>query len=124
MAMVTNISSFGRSGLYDWVTQRVTAVILAGYTFCLMGTFLFNPDLDYQQWRATFESFPMRFFTLLAVLSLCAHGWIGMWTIATDYLTPAMVGKRATVFRFLFQVLCALLALVYLVWTVQILWGM
>lgn len=122
--MVTSISSFGRSGLYDWVMQRITAVILATYTFYLFGTFLIHPDLDYQQWRGLFETFPMRIFTLLTVLSLCAHGWIGMWTIATDYLTPTMVGNHATVIRFMFQVVCALLVLIYLVWTVQIMWGM
>ena len=121
--MVTNISSFGRSGLYDWVMQRITAVILAAYTFCILGTFILNPDLDYQQWRGVFESLPMRFFTLLAVLALSAHGWVGMWTIATDYLTPKMVGNKATILRLSFQVLCALLILFYLVWTVQILWG-
>jgi succinate dehydrogenase / fumarate reductase membrane anchor subunit len=121
--MVTNVSSFGRSGLYDWVMQRITAVILGAYTLCMLGTFIFNPDLDYAQWRDLFASFPMKFFTLLAILSICAHGWIGMWTVSTDYLTPTMVGRNATVLRLLFQILCALFTLLYLVWGVQILWG-
>jgi succinate dehydrogenase / fumarate reductase membrane anchor subunit len=121
--MVTNISSFGRSGLYDWVMQRITAVILAAYTLFLIGTFIFSPDLDYQQWRELFSSLAMKFFTLLAILSICAHGWIGMWTVSTDYLTPTMVGSKATVLRFLFQMVCALFTLLYLAWGVQILWG-
>lgn len=121
--MVTSVSNLGRSGLYDWVIQRLTAVILAGYTIYLLLVFATNPDLDYQRWLAIFATFPMRFFTLLAILSLCAHGWIGMWTISTDYLTQDMLGKQATLVRFLIQTLCALITLAYLVWGVQVLWG-
>ena len=29
--MVTSVTSMGRSGLYDWLMQRVTAVILLAY---------------------------------------------------------------------------------------------
>ena len=71
--MVTSITSFGRSGLYDWMMQRVTAVILAAYTIFMIGYLLFNPDLDYNQWKGLFEGTLMRIFSLLALLSLVAH---------------------------------------------------
>jgi succinate dehydrogenase / fumarate reductase membrane anchor subunit len=29
--MVTSVTSFGRSGLYDWLIQRVGGVIMAAY---------------------------------------------------------------------------------------------
>ena len=121
--MVTNISSFGRSGLYDWIVQRLTAVILASYALCILGTLLQHPEMSFQEWQAVFEPFAMRFFTLLALLSLLAHGWIGMWTVATDYLTEMALGNKATVIRFLFQSLCVLFTLFYLVWGIEILWG-
>ncbi|MBL4821407.1 MAG: succinate dehydrogenase, hydrophobic membrane anchor protein [Gammaproteobacteria bacterium] len=121
--MVTNVSSFGRSGLYDWIIQRLTAVVLASYTFFLLGIFILNPDLDYEQWHGIFSSFGMRFYTLLAMLSVCAHAWVGMWTISTDYLTDDMLGSKAVAVRFVFQVVCALVFLAYLVWAIQILWG-
>ena len=35
--MVASITNLGRSGLYDWVIQRLTAVILAVYTLFLLG---------------------------------------------------------------------------------------
>ena len=44
--MVTNITSFGRSGLSDWLMQRVSAVILALYTVFVVAYLLFNPNLD------------------------------------------------------------------------------
>ncbi len=50
--MVTNVSSFGRSGLFDWVVQRLSAVVLASYTLCILATLVFNPEMDYQQWHA------------------------------------------------------------------------
>jgi succinate dehydrogenase / fumarate reductase membrane anchor subunit len=121
--MVTNVSSFGRSGLFDWVIQRLTALILASYAMYLFALLLFHPDLDYQQWQAMFSSFRMRFFSLVALLSILAHGWIGMWTISTDYLTPRLMGSKATLIRIVFQLGCVLLTLLYLVWGVEILWG-
>lgn len=114
--MVTTITSFGRSGLYDWMMQRVTAVVLLVYTVFMIGYLLMNPDLSYEQWKQLFSGTPMRIFTLLALLSMVAHAWIGMWSVSTDYIKP-------TGLRFLFQSVCGLLAFIYVVWGIQILWG-
>lgn len=121
--MVTNVTNLGRSGLFDWLIQRFSAIILAAYTLCLLGSFVVHPDMDYLQWRAIFDSNPMRFFSLITVLALCAHAWIGMWTISTDYLTSLQLGSKATVIRLVFQAGCALLTAVYLLWGIQIFWG-
>lgn len=121
--MVTNVTSFGRSGLYDWVIQRLTAVVLAIYFVALLGYLLINPDLTYQQWQALFATTWVRIASLLALLALCAHAWIGLWTISTDYLTADMIGAKATAVRFLFQTACVVLMFIYLVWGIQILWG-
>ncbi len=120
--MVTNVTNLGRSGLGDWLIQRFSAVILAAYTLYILGSFLVHPEMDYLQWRAIFDSTAMRFFSLITVLALCAHAWIGMWTISTDYLTSVQLGSRATVYRILFQAVCALITVVYLLWGIQILW--
>ncbi|MEX0618363.1 MAG: succinate dehydrogenase, hydrophobic membrane anchor protein [Pseudohongiellaceae bacterium] len=121
--MVGSVTSFGRSGVYDWVVQRASAVILALYTFFMLGYFLLHPEIGYEQWSALFSGFGMKVFSLLALLSLCAHAWVGMWTIATDYLTPGMVGRGATLIRFAFLAGCGLLTFIYLLWGIQILWG-
>ena len=121
--MVTNITSLGRNGVYDWLVQRISAVILLTYFIFLalyVGT---NPELTYPQWQGLFSSIGMRAFTLLALLSLCAHAWIGMWTIFTDYLTRAALGGAATAVRLGFQLLCLLVLFAYFVWCVQILWS-
>ena len=87
--MVTNITSLGRSGLSDWLMQRVSAVVLALYTVFMVAYLLFNPDLDYYAWTALFDQTWMRIFSLLAFISLAAHAWIGLWTVTTDYLTSS-----------------------------------
>ncbi len=115
--MVASVTSFGRSGLYDWMIQRVTAVVLAAYTVFILGYLILNPDLNYAQWSEFFSQTCVRVFSLLALLSLGAHAWIGLWTISTDYL-------KAMVFRFIFQAVSGLVMFVYVVWGVQILWGL
>jgi succinate dehydrogenase / fumarate reductase membrane anchor subunit len=112
-----------RNGVADWLVQRVSAVVLGVYFIGLLGYLLMNADLDYAQWQALFSTTWMRLASLLALISLCAHAWVGMWTVSTDYLTEAMVGKNANVLRFLFQAAYILLIFIYLIWGIQILWG-
>ncbi|ACO79146.1 succinate dehydrogenase cytochrome b556 small membrane subunit [Azotobacter vinelandii CA] len=121
--MVTNVTNFSRSGLYDWMAQRVSAVILAAYTLFLLGYLFFSSDLSYAEWHGLFSSTGMRIFSLLALVALSVHAWVGMWTISTDYLTPMALGKLATVVRFLFQAACGIAMFAFFVWGVQILWG-
>ena len=47
--MVTNVTSFSRNGLSDFVLQRVTAVVLAVYTLCVVGWFLANPGTSHAE---------------------------------------------------------------------------
>ena len=121
--MVTNVTNLSRSGLYDWMAQRVSAVVLAAYFIFLLGFIIASPELSYSDWHGLFAQKWMRIFSLLALVALGAHAWVGMWTIATDYLTPMAFGKSATAIRFLFQAVCGVAMFAYFVWGVQILWG-
>ncbi|REG84152.1 succinate dehydrogenase, hydrophobic membrane anchor protein [Marinomonas pollencensis] len=115
--MVTQITSFGRSGLYDWMMQRISAVVLSLYTVFIIGYLLLHPDLTFDQWSALFETTWMRIFSLMMLLSIGMHSWIGLWSISTDYIKPTGI-------RFFFQALCGLLMFVYIVWGIQVLWGL
>ena len=121
--MVTNVTNFSRSGLYDWMAQRVSAVVLAAYALFLLGYLIANPDMSYAQWQGLFAQSWMRIFSLLSLVALGAHAWIGLWAVTTDYLTPMTLGKWATGVRFLVQALCGIMMFVLFVWGVQILWG-
>ncbi|WP_303855205.1 succinate dehydrogenase, hydrophobic membrane anchor protein [Salinicola sp. LHM] len=114
--MVTNITNLGRSGLSDWLIQRVSAIVLALYTLFVVAYLLFHPNLDYATWSGLFAQTWMRIFSLLAFISMAAHAWVGLWTVSTDYL-------KHTGVRFGFQAIVILAIFVFLVWGVQVLWG-
>jgi succinate dehydrogenase / fumarate reductase membrane anchor subunit len=121
--MVSNISNLGRNGVADWLIQRVSALVLLAWILFLVFYIAVTDALTAQLWQELFSQTWMRVFSLAALLSLCAHAWIGMWTISTDYLTAMALGKAATAVRLLFQLACLLVLLTYFVWCVQILWS-
>jgi succinate dehydrogenase / fumarate reductase membrane anchor subunit len=123
MGMVTSVTSLGKNGLYDWVIQRATAVVLGVYFLCMMGFLISTPDLTYAQWHAFMSSTYMRVFSLLALISMGAHAWVGLWVVSTDYITTRQLGAIATPLRIAFQAGFVLVTIVYVIWGVQILWG-
>ena len=123
MDMVTAVTSFGRSGVSDWLIQRLSAVVLLAYTLYLCWFLLATPNLGYEQWSELFECTAMRVFSVAALLSLIAHSWIGLWSISTDYMTERMMGPRGNLLRWLVQLGGGLLLFTYLVWGIQVLWS-
>ena len=119
--MVTAVTSMGRSGLYDWLMQRVTAVILLAY-FAYIGLALLG-GVDYASWKELHSQTWMRVFSMLALFSLAIHAWVGLWAVFTDYLTERLMGPTGNILRFVAQVVCAIIMFTYVVWGIQILWG-
>jgi succinate dehydrogenase / fumarate reductase membrane anchor subunit len=66
----------------------------------------------------------MRIFSLLALLSLGIHAWVGLWAVFTDYLTERTLGGIGNILRFLAQSVSAIIMFTYVVWGIQILWGL
>lgn len=114
--MVTIITNLGRSGVSDWLIQRVSAVILLAYTLCMLSFFLVNPNLEFHTWNTLFQGTAMRIFSLLALLSLAAHAWIGIWAVVTDYI-------KCSILRTVIHVVVVLALFSYVVWAIQVLWG-
>ncbi len=121
--MVTNATSLGRSGLFDWLVQRFSALVLLAWVAWVSIGVIAAAEFGYPQWRALFAAVPMQIFSLIAVLSLCAHAWVGVWTVTTDYLNEAHLGKAGTAIRLLTQIACLLLTLSCLIWGARIFWG-
>ncbi|MCB1675190.1 MAG: succinate dehydrogenase, hydrophobic membrane anchor protein [Halioglobus sp.] len=119
--MVTSATNLGRSGLFDWIVQRVSALVLLVY-FVYIGYVLLG-GVDYAAWRELFGQTWMRVFSLGALLSLVLHAWVGVWSVLTDYLTERMMGTTGTVLRLLAQLVCGIVVFIYVVWGIQILWG-
>jgi succinate dehydrogenase / fumarate reductase, membrane anchor subunit len=115
--MVNRVVTGAHYGLRDWLIQRITAVLMAVYIAALVGYLLMQPHLDYDVWTALFSNQVVRTFTLLFLLGLFYHAWIGIRDIVMDYIKPA--GVRLTI-----HVLVILTLILYAIWSVQILWGM
>ena len=119
--MVTQVTSFSRSGRSDGLVQRVTSLILLAYFIYVGGVLL--SGVDYAAWKDLYATTAMRVFTLLAALSLAAHAWIGLWAVYTDYLTERMLGPRGNTLRRFCQLGTVLALIIYTLWVIQILWG-
>ena len=102
------------SGSRDWILQRISAVVLAVYSVVMVGFFLFN-DVNFESWQGFMLSLPMKLYSLVAILSLVFHAWVGMWTVLTDYV-------KSSGLRLVIQSLVIIAVLVYLFWGVMIFW--
>ena len=114
--MLERIVTGAHYGLRDWLIQRVTAVVMAIYTLALSGYWLMQPAIDYNAWTMFFSSDLVRTFTMLFLLSVFYHAWIGVRDIVMDYVKPALI-------RLFIHTLVILVLLLYVIWSVQILWG-
>jgi len=102
-------------GVRDWLAQRVTAVVMLVYTMLVLMALVMLPKFDYWSWKALWQLPLMRYATVLFVIALLFHAWIGVRNIFMDYIKDA--GVRLTLYV---VVILALIA--YGAWAVQILW--
>jgi succinate dehydrogenase / fumarate reductase membrane anchor subunit len=115
--MVNRVVTGAHYGLRDWLLQRITAVVMVVYLVLLAGYLLMQANLDYDVWTALFSSQVVRTFTMLFLLSLFYHAWVGIRDIVMDYIKPAWL-------RLMIHVLVIMALLLYAMWAVEIFWGM
>ncbi len=115
--MVNRVVVGAHYGLSDWLAQRISAVVMVIYSTVLVGYLLLQKQVDYDTWTALYSSQWMRTFSLLFLLALFYHAWIGVRDIVMDYVKPASI-------RLVIHVLVILALVIYTIWSVQILWGM
>jgi len=120
---VRNVTSFGRSGLSDWLLQRVSAVVMVVYLVFIVAYVLSAGEVNYSDWKSLHQHFLVRLLSLFAVLSLAVHAWIGLWAVLTDYVTVRLLGPKATPIRVFLQLAMIAVTLTYVVWAIAILWG-
>lgn len=105
----SSVLSFSRNGIMDWLWQRVSAIIVGSYFLFIAGYLLSHSNLDYQIWHNLFKDIKMQIFTMFFLLSIVIHGWIGLWTVATDYI-------KNYILRILFMLAVIFLLLDVLIW--------
>jgi succinate dehydrogenase / fumarate reductase membrane anchor subunit len=102
-------------GLRDWLSQRVTALLMALFTLVLIAQVLFGGALGYERWASIFSAQWMRLFTFVVILSLLWHAWVGMRDIWMDYVKPVVLRLALQVLTIAWLVGCA-------GWAIQVLW--
>ena len=104
------------SGTRDWIVQRFGAVVLALYSITILVFFLTHGNVSFIEWSSFITSLPMRLFSLVAIVALAGHAWVGIWTILTDYVKSGSL-------RLALQALMIAAILVYVFWGIMIFWG-
>ncbi|MDE0876768.1 MAG: succinate dehydrogenase, hydrophobic membrane anchor protein [Porticoccaceae bacterium] len=122
--MMAFFARFTLTGPNNWIIQRITAIVMAAYLFFIVGFLVANPVLTYDQWSALNGLLSMRIFTLVTIAAVAFHAWIGMRCVLTDYITVRLIGPKANGVRNVLQLGLGFIILIYLVWTIKILWGL
>lgn len=104
-----------RRGLQEWLVQRITAVLIGIYGISLLIFTFFHSSIDYFSWYLLFTHPLMKLATLIVLVSILWHAWIGLWTVLTDYV------KNRWIRRSLEIIIIALLVF-YFVELVFVLW--
>ena len=102
-------------GMRDWLSQRVTAVLMALFTLLVVVQVLMPGEMGYDKWARIFSSIWMKVLTFVVIVSIALHVWVGMRNIWMDYVKPIGIRLVCQVFTIAWLVGCA-------GWAVQVLW--
>jgi succinate dehydrogenase / fumarate reductase, membrane anchor subunit len=103
-------------GMRDWLSQRVTAVVMAVFTLLVLGQLLLTRGpIGYDKWAGIFAAQWMKVLTFSVIASLLWHVWVGMRDVLMDYVKPIWLRLSLQVFVIVWLTGCA-------GWAVQVLW--
>jgi succinate dehydrogenase / fumarate reductase membrane anchor subunit len=103
-------------GLGDWLLQRLTAVVMAGYTLFVFGCIALGRPSSYADLKTLLSGGFIRIFTMLFFVALLYHAWVGMRDILMDYV-------KAAGLRLALQAAVGFALVVYLIWSAAILFA-
>ena len=122
--MIDSSNSLANSGSFLWIAQRVSGVMVFLYFLFVLGIIVSVQDLTYNYWKSIFNDRLVQVFSLLAIISLITHAWIGIRCVISDYITERLIGPKAILIRKTLSNFFGLLLLVYLLWSLMILWNL
>jgi succinate dehydrogenase / fumarate reductase, membrane anchor subunit len=104
-------------GLRDWLSQRVTAGLMALFTLIVLAQVIFSKGpIGYDKWAGIFAAQWMKVLTFTVIVSLLWHVWVGIRDVLMDYVT-SLVWLRLLlqIFTIVWLTGCA-------GWAIQVLW--
>lgn len=101
-------------GFGDWLAQRITAIVMAVFTVVLLVAFFSARNFSYDGWAGLFAQAWMKVATLLALVALVYHAWVGMRDIWMDYVKSTALRLTLQVGTIVWLVACAAYAVMFL----------
>ena len=103
-------------GMRDWLSQRVTAALMALFTLLVLAQVIFSKGpLGYDKWAGIFDAQWMKVLTFAVIVALAYHVWVGMRDIWMDYVKPVGVRLVLQIFTMVWLIGC-------MGWAIQVLW--
>ena len=103
-------------GLRDWLSQRVTAGLMALFTLLVLAQLVFSRGpIGYDTWAGIFAAQWMKVLTFAVVAALLWHVWVGMRDVFMDYIKPVVLRLALQVFTIVWLTACG-------GWAIQVLW--
>lgn len=121
-------------GFRDWLSQRVTAALMALFTLVVVvqalwpwylkdaagervkdGAGKFITITGYNKWAGMFAAQWMKVLTFTVIAALLWHVWVGMRDVLMDYVKPVWLRLALQVFAIVWLTACA-------GWAIQVLW--
>jgi succinate dehydrogenase / fumarate reductase membrane anchor subunit len=97
-----------------WLTQRLSALVMAVYSVFAVARFLIVQPSHYEAWVDFFQPLWWRIATLLFWISLCIHAWLGIRDVFKDYVPNSTI-------RDVLDKLLVVSLWVYLIWATWLL---
>ncbi|WWO98068.1 MAG: succinate dehydrogenase, hydrophobic membrane anchor protein [Candidatus Dasytiphilus stammeri] len=114
--MVKNTSALGFQGVDDWLFLRAAAIVMALYILYIMGFIITVDPLNYMTWRIFFTSYITKIFTVITLISMVIHSWIGIWQVLTDYVN----GLKT---RLMLQLVHVIIIFGYMIYGIIVVWS-
>ena len=102
-------------GLRDWLSQRVTAALMALFTLAVIVQVLLPGEMGYDKWAGIFAHQWMKVLTFVVIVALAVHVWVGVRDVLMDYVKGVGTRLALQVATIVWLVGCA-------GWAVQVLW--
>ncbi len=114
--MIIQLLTSQYPGMRLWLSQRLTALVMAVYIVLLLVLVAFVQPSGYEAWHAFITPVWFRLATLLFFMCLFMHAWLGVADVLKDYVFNKTL-------RAYLQIAVDIALIIYLFWSAFILWN-
>ena len=114
--MLIELLSNKYPGMRLWLSQRLSALVMAVYIVSLIAVLLIIQPNNFVQWQVIVSNIVFKLATLLFFVCLSFHAWLGVHDVMRDYVFNVNLRNKL-------QIGVDILLVAYLVWATTILWN-